>query len=123
MRCLTILCHATQVDLEGPLPYSDDTFQGVICVGVTPYVVNLRDLFREWIRISRDQSIVVFSYREDRRLQPEDDGMVAMRDYEQAGLWQELHMSDMFVPMQNDRDVSNRAFVYQVRKQGQQSRL
>ena len=52
------------VDLNAPLPFEDDSFDGVLCVGVLSYV-EPEPLFREWMRVVRPGGVIVFTSRED----------------------------------------------------------
>lgn len=44
-------------DLEQPLPFKDDTFNGIYASHVMEHIMNLEDLVNDLIRISRDGSI------------------------------------------------------------------
>ena len=58
--------------------------------------------------------MIVFSYREDRRLSKGDVGMTAMKQLEAAERWTQLHETDVFAPMEIERDIGNRIFAYRV---------
>ncbi|MCG8507028.1 MAG: class I SAM-dependent methyltransferase [Sphingomonadales bacterium] len=50
------------VDLEGPLPFEDKSFDGVILSHVLQYIYNQEQLFSEIGRISRDAAIIITPY-------------------------------------------------------------
>lgn len=52
------------VDLNAQLPFDDDSFDGVLCVGVLSYV-EAEPLFQQWKRVIRPGGVVVFTCRED----------------------------------------------------------
>jgi ubiquinone/menaquinone biosynthesis C-methylase UbiE len=52
-------------DMQQPLPFSEDNFDALICVGVLTYIENSRSLFKEFCRIVRPGGYIVFSQRSD----------------------------------------------------------
>jgi SAM-dependent methyltransferase len=79
------------VDLNATLPFEDDSFDGVLCVGVLSYV-EPEPLFREWIRVVRPGGVVVFTSRQDfftSRGYPE-----LLERIEAGGGWNRLEVTD-----------------------------
>jgi predicted TPR repeat methyltransferase len=52
-------------DMQQPLPFSEDNFDALICVGVLTYIENSRSLFKEFCRVVRPGGHIVFSQRSD----------------------------------------------------------
>lgn len=53
------------VDINSaPLPFMASAFDGVVCVGVLPYVSNHFAAFSEWARVTRQGGHVVFTHRD-----------------------------------------------------------
>ena len=50
-------------NLEEPLPFDDNSFSGIVCVGVLSYVQRFDLLFPEWCRVTRPGGVVVFTHR------------------------------------------------------------
>ncbi len=54
----------TRADLLEPLPFSSDTFDAIVCVGVLSYLSGDAP-FREFCRVARPGGIIVLSHRSD----------------------------------------------------------
>lgn len=78
------------VDLNGPLPFEDDMFEGLLCVGVLTYV-EAAPLFREWTRVLRPGGVAVFTSRDDLFASRDYPGILAALEAE--GRWERLHVS------------------------------
>lgn len=63
-RSKEIYADLRAVDLNGPLPMSADSVDGVLCIGVLTYV-EAAPLCREWIRVLRPGGVAVFTSRDD----------------------------------------------------------
>jgi len=50
-------------NLEETLPFEDDAFQAIVCVGVLSYVNAFDGLFAEFCRVTKPGGIVVFTHR------------------------------------------------------------
>jgi predicted TPR repeat methyltransferase len=48
-----------------PLPFADNTFSAVNCVGVLTYIEALQELLREFIRVTVPNGLIVFTHRDD----------------------------------------------------------
>lgn len=53
------------VDLQRPLPWADDRFAAVACIGVMTYVPDVEACWREFVRVVRSGGVVVATQRED----------------------------------------------------------
>ncbi len=54
-----------RVDLNGPLPFDDESFDAVICCGVLSYVDDLDGIVGEFLRVVPSDGSVVFTQRTD----------------------------------------------------------
>ncbi|CAE7683950.1 METTL27 [Symbiodinium microadriaticum] len=57
----------TSWDLEGsqgPLPFIDDSFSAVVCVGVLSYVQLFEKVYKEWCRVVAPGGHVIFTHRD-----------------------------------------------------------
>jgi predicted TPR repeat methyltransferase len=73
-----------RADLMEPLPFSDNTFDGAICVGVLSYISG-DGLFRELCRVVRAGGTLVLSHRTDLVVQREFGKLIG--ELEAEGLW------------------------------------
>jgi len=79
-----------RADLMEPLPFSDNTFDGAVCVGVLSYISG-DSLFREMCRVVRANGTLVLSHRTDLVIQREFGKLIA--ELEAQGLWSAIETS------------------------------
>lgn len=79
------------VDLNGELPFADNSFDGVLCVGVMTYV-EAEPLFREWTRVVRPGGVVVFTSRDD--LFVSRNYAALLERLERQGNWRRIRVSE-----------------------------
>ena len=53
------------LDLNAPLPFTDDTFSAAVSVGVFSYVTNTDATLRELLRVTEPAGVVIFTQRTD----------------------------------------------------------
>lgn len=53
------------MDLTGPLPFADDTFAALSCVGVLTYLPDVAAIWREFARVVTPGGPIAFTQRED----------------------------------------------------------
>ncbi len=53
------------VDLNGPLPYGNDVFDAVTCLGTLAYINDNESALREFCRVTRTNGFIIFSQRQD----------------------------------------------------------
>jgi predicted TPR repeat methyltransferase len=56
---------AEQADLQQRLPFGDDRFDAVVCVGVMTYLPETEAVWRDFARVARPEGLVVVTQRED----------------------------------------------------------
>ncbi len=99
-------------NLQAPLPFQDDSFDALTCVGVMSYVPEVEACWREFCRIVRPGGVVVVTQREDlweqRRCQAVID---RLRD---DGMWQPLWVSDAEPYLPANDDFADKIGVYYV---------
>ena len=78
-------------DLQQPLPYEDDAFDSVVCVGVLTYVPDVAAIWGEFCRVTRPGGVVVLTQRDDVWRERGCDGV--LHDFEQTGRWTVFHLS------------------------------
>jgi predicted TPR repeat methyltransferase len=54
-----------QADLQQRLPFGDDSFDVLVCVGVMTYLPEVEAVWREFARVARPGGLVVATQRED----------------------------------------------------------
>lgn len=74
-----------------PLPFADNTFSAVNCVGVLTYIEALQELLREFIRVTVPDGMVVFTHRDDLLHQQNFTGILNTLETEQ--LWGKIFVS------------------------------
>jgi predicted TPR repeat methyltransferase len=79
-----------RADLTKPLPFSDDTFDAAICVGVLSYISG-DGLFQELCRVTREGGVILLSHRTD-LIVARSFGAV-LRKLEVEGLWAPVFQS------------------------------
>jgi methyltransferase-like protein 27 len=79
-----------RADLMEPLPFSDNTFDGAVCVGVLSYISG-DGLFRQMCRVVRAGGTLVLSHRTDLVVQREFGKLIA--GLEAQGLWSAVETS------------------------------
>lgn len=79
-----------RANLMEPLPFSDDSFDAALCVGVLSYITG-DGLFRELCRIVRAGGALVLSHRTDLVVEREFGKLLAQLAAE--GLWQPVETS------------------------------
>ena len=83
----------TQHDLQNlPLPFEDNSFDGIGCVGVLTYIEDIGGLMNDFCRIVGSGGHIVFTQRDDRWAEKEFDAHIARLKY--ADIWTPLHISE-----------------------------
>ena len=94
-------------DLDGePLPFAQDAFDGVTCVGVLSYIQKYDHVYREWIRVTQAGGHVVFTHW---NWDNGDGSKAAAEALEAAGRWKLVHESEPSPYMPKNPDESERA--------------
>jgi predicted TPR repeat methyltransferase len=75
-----------------PLPFKDDRFAAVNCVGVLTYIEDPGRLLREFVRVTSPGGMVVFTHRDD--LIEKQDFHSLVDKIEQDGLWTKVFVSE-----------------------------
>lgn len=86
-RSKGVYVDVTQGNVNEPLAYPDQHFHGVTCVGVMSYVENYRNLFDEWIRITKPGGIIVFTQRTDHCVLGYRGFLENLQALEEEGQW------------------------------------
>jgi methyltransferase-like protein 27 len=80
-----------EADLQRPLPFGPDSFDGALCVGVLSYVPDTVSIWRELARVVRPGGIVVCTQRAD--VWDERGCDAVLDELEREGTWTVLHLS------------------------------
>jgi predicted TPR repeat methyltransferase len=82
----------TQHDLQDlPLPFKNESFDGIGCVGVLTYIEDIGGLLNDFCRIVRSGGQILFTQRDDRWDEKEFDKHIA--DLKSSENWTPLHIS------------------------------
>lgn len=99
-------------DLQRSLDFDDDTFDGLICVGVMTYVPDVGGCWREFCRIVRAGGVVVITQREDlwgeRRCAQVIDELAA------EGRWRPIEVTEARPYLPGNDDYAERIGVHYV---------
>jgi predicted TPR repeat methyltransferase len=79
------------IDLQRPLPYDDDRFDAVMCVGVLTYVPDVAAIWDEFCRVTRPGGVVACTQRDDIWEQRSCDDV--LHALEREGRWTVIHLS------------------------------
>ena len=99
-------------DLQRPLPFDDDSFDALMCVGVMTYVPDVEACWREFARVVRPNGIVVATQRED--LWRERDTAHVVDRLERDGTWQPALVSGPQPYLPDHDDFADRIGVHYV---------
>ena len=107
-----------QVNLQAlPLPFGDDAFDALTCVGVLTYIADIAAILREFCRITRPRGHIVFTSRDDLYRERGLEGLLA--EVAQEGGWRALYQSlpSPYLPGRDDfaETIKVIYFVYEVR--------
>lgn len=81
-----------RVDMQKPpLPFGDDSYDGLVCVGVLTYVPDSLDILTEFCRIVKPGGFMVLTQRSD--LLQERDFPATLKEMEKTGLLSASHVS------------------------------
>lgn len=108
----TELC---RLDMQKPLPFQDNEFDAVECIGVLTYIENT-SLLHEFCRIVRPGGHVVFSQRED--ICHQRNYETELREMEESALWKQKFMSEPAPYLPKNADYAEKIkvqyFVYEI---------
>jgi predicted TPR repeat methyltransferase len=93
-------------DMQQPLPFPENNFDALICIGVLTYIKNCQSLFKEFCRIVRPGGHIAFSQRSDlfdARCFP--DIIAAL---EGEGIWENIKISSPQAYLPQNKDFSDK---------------
>ncbi|MBM9537801.1 class I SAM-dependent DNA methyltransferase [Desulfobulbus alkaliphilus] len=100
-----------------PLPFTDNMFAAVNCVGVLTYIEALRELLHEFVRVTVPNGLVVFTHRDDLLYQQNFPRILDALEAE--GLWGKVFVSEPELYLPGNEEFADRIrvvyFVYRVR--------
>lgn len=102
----------SRCDMQRPLPFADDSFDALMCVGVMTYVPDVEACWREFARIVRPAGIVVVTQRED--VWHERDTADVVDRLEQDGTWRPVSVSGPEPYLPGHDDFADRIGVHYV---------
>lgn len=103
----------TQHDLQNlPLPFEDNSFDGIGCVGVLTYIEDIGGLMKDFCRIVGSGGHIVFTQRDDRWAEKEFDAHIARLKY--ADIWTPLHISEPKPYLPRNKDFADEIKVIHV---------
>lgn len=93
-------------DMQQPLPFAEDNFDALICVGVLTYIENSRSLFKEFCRVVRPGGHIVFSHRSD--LFDELCFRDIIASLEEENFWTKINISEPQAYLPNNKDFTDK---------------
>jgi predicted TPR repeat methyltransferase len=110
----------TVLDLQAfPFPFTDNHFSAVNCIGVLTYIGDTGSLLEEFIRVTRDRGLVVFTHRTD--IIASTDFYSIVDGIEADGRWEKVLVSDPQPYLPGNEDFADKIhvvyFVYRVTKE------
>jgi len=93
-------------DMQQPLPFPDNNYDALICIGVLTYIENSRSLFKEFCRVVRPGGYIVFSQRSDlfdARCFP--DIIAALED---ESVWKNIKISSPKAYLPQNKDFTDK---------------
>ncbi len=104
-----------KLDMQKPMPFQDNEFDAVECIGVLTYIENT-SLLDEFCRIVRPGGHVVFSQRED--LYHQRGYEIKLREMEESALWKRKFISEPAPYLPENADYGEKIkvqyFVYEI---------
>jgi len=102
------------VDMQKlPLPYGDDAFDGLACVGVLTYVPDSTGILREFCRIVRPGGVMILTQRSD--LLVERDCRSTLADLQADGQFSEIDVSEGMPYLPNNPEFGDEVQVHYIR--------
>jgi predicted TPR repeat methyltransferase len=97
-----IYAEVVEGDLHQPLPYPDDSVDGVVCVGVLTYVPDVAAIWGEFCRVTRSGGVVALTQRHDVWVERECNAV--LHSLEQSQRWSVSHLSppSSYLPSNTD---------------------
>jgi predicted TPR repeat methyltransferase len=100
-----------------PLPFADNTFSAVNCVGVLTYIEALQELLREFIRVTVPNGLIVFTHRDD--LLHQQNFTRILDTLETEKLWEKVFLSEPEPYLPGNEEFADKIrvmyFAYRVR--------
>ena len=93
-------------DLQQPLPFPENNYDALFCIGVLTYIKNCQSLFKEFCRIVRPGGHIAFSQSSDlfdARCFP--DIIAALED---EGVWENIKISSPQAYLPQNKDFSDK---------------
>ncbi len=103
---LNIYSYLLSHDMQQPLPFSEDDFDALICVGVLTYIENSQSLFKEFCRIVKPGGYIVFSHRSDLFDSRSFRDIIAM--LEDEGAWDKIDISEPLAYLPQNKDFADK---------------
>ena len=91
-------------DIQQPLPFTENNFDALICIGVLTYIENSRSLFKEFCRVVRPGGYIVFSQRTDLFDDRRFGDIIA--SLEEKRVWEKINISDPQPYLPHNKDFA-----------------
>jgi len=100
-----------------PLPFANNSFSAVNCVGVLTYIEATKNLLREFIRVTTTEGMVVFTHRDD--LLRQQNFQRILDELETELLWEKVFISEPEPYLPGNEEFADRIrvvyFAYRVK--------
>ena len=92
-------------DIQRPLPFTENSFDALICIGVLTYIENTRSLFKEFCRVVRTGGYIVFSQRSDLFDDRRFHDIIASLEKEK--IWEKIDISEPLPYLPRNKDFAD----------------
>jgi ubiquinone/menaquinone biosynthesis C-methylase UbiE len=93
-------------DLQQPLPFHDNNYDALICIGVLTYIENCQSLLKEFCRIVKPGGHIAFSQRSDLFDARHFPDIIAA--LEQEDIWENIKISSPQAYLPKNKDFSDK---------------
>ena len=92
--------------MQQPLPFTENNFDALICIGVLTYIEDSRSLFKEFCRVVRPGGYIVFSQRSDLFDDRRFPQIIA--SLEEEKVWEKIDISAPQPYLPNNEDFADK---------------
>ncbi len=101
------------VDMQKPpLPFDNDSYDGLVCVGVFTYLPDSAGILGEFCRVVRSDGAMVLSQRSD--ILEERNFTAVLNELEQQGLLHEVHVSEPQPYLPENEEFADQVLIHYI---------
>jgi SAM-dependent methyltransferase len=95
-----------------PLPFDNDSYDGLVCVGVFTYLPDSAGILGEFCRVVRSDGAMVLSQRSD--ILEERNFTAVLNELEQQGLLHEVHVSEPQPYLPENEEFADQVLIHYI---------